>query len=323
VSTAGQPPAPATAQDIVDLKTLLGNINKRFDTVDENFKGIDKRFITADKNFMDIGERLNTLDKNFNSLKGSVDNLRGDYAEDRVRESLLERGIFSRNFISRRVVRGLPDLVSMIHSEASDSEMYLGARSRSFAGKEKEAHDSFSAGNSYDVETMRIVNYVRDHQADKILMKSLLVGSNLENSTLPNFFSSDKNLPLSDFEGMLMYHQESPEVSRLDALQKWADTLSYDTVNENNSAIVLKMVEFGQLNYNDQLDWLRSHNAPASLLLLGACFGLKYMTHELEFDLGGGVKFRINADGRLVCSPEAGMNSILQFFSINSCTYTC
>ena len=75
MSTSGQPPAPApvTAQD---LKDVVGDIKSY----------IDMKFI----------DMKNESRKDFNALKGSVDNLRGDYAEDKVRESLQERGIFSR-----------------------------------------------------------------------------------------------------------------------------------------------------------------------------------------------------------------------------------
>lgn len=47
-------------------------IDKRFEKVDEHFKGIDKRFEKIDERFREIDERFDSIDKRFDSLEAKV-----------------------------------------------------------------------------------------------------------------------------------------------------------------------------------------------------------------------------------------------------------
>jgi septation ring formation regulator EzrA len=74
-----------------DLKKMLGSIDKRFDNVDNMFEKTDKRFDNVDNMFDKIDYRLDKMNEDLIALKGSVDDLRADWAEDRTRKSLRDR----------------------------------------------------------------------------------------------------------------------------------------------------------------------------------------------------------------------------------------
>jgi len=64
-----------------DIKELIIEMDKRFETMDKRFETMDKRFEAMDKRFETMDKRFETLqihiDIGFSKLQGSIDNLGG------------------------------------------------------------------------------------------------------------------------------------------------------------------------------------------------------------------------------------------------------
>jgi hypothetical protein len=146
----------------------------------------------------------------------------------------------------------------------------------------KGSHSDSIVQNEHESGTLKLITFIRDEQGVEKLFNIVLAGSNMASIALPPFFSGEVAKTSNKFEQFYIYSDP-----RVEAVMTWSKLIDYTSISEENRNVVSKLVEFGVLNSSAQINWLRSDNGPVSLLLLGACYGPAYVTHEIELDMKG------------------------------------
>jgi hypothetical protein len=133
---ANQPPIPAASYDTI-VNLLKDSYADLIHTIKASTADIKNEIRTTKKEILTMKKESHTSSKELNekldSIQGSLDDLRGGYTEDYLRENVIDRGLFTRQYASRCLVRGLGDLASLFSSSETSAKTFYFTRNRRIA----------------------------------------------------------------------------------------------------------------------------------------------------------------------------------------------